>query len=66
MVDASRAVQNLISRQLTKIRATPDGSGVMGFDIDAYFERIGYSGERAPTLATLAAIHVRHTEAHRV
>ncbi len=35
----------------------------MGFDLDAYFERIGYSGERVPTLATLAAIHVRHTEA---
>ncbi|MGH8653734.1 MAG: arylamine N-acetyltransferase family protein [Gammaproteobacteria bacterium] len=35
----------------------------MGFDLDAYLERIGYTGDRAPTLATLAAIHVRHTEA---
>jgi hypothetical protein len=26
-------------------------------DLDAYFQRIGYDGERAPTLATLRAIH---------
>jgi len=26
----------------------------MPFDLDAYFERIGYTGGRAPTLATLA------------
>ena len=32
-------------------------------DLDAYFERIRYAGGRAPTLATLAAIHVRHAEA---
>jgi N-hydroxyarylamine O-acetyltransferase len=35
----------------------------MTFDLDAYFQRIGYSGERAPTLDTLRAIHVRHAEA---
>jgi N-hydroxyarylamine O-acetyltransferase len=29
-------------------------------DLDAYFQRIGYDGERTPTLATLQAIHVRH------
>jgi len=29
-------------------------------DLDAYFQRIGYDGERAPTLATLQAIHARH------
>jgi N-hydroxyarylamine O-acetyltransferase len=29
-------------------------------DLDAYFERIGYDGERTPTLATLQAIHLRH------
>src|SRR5262245_11067045 len=29
-------------------------------DLDAYFQRIGYDGERAPTLATLQAIHLRH------
>lgn len=34
----------------------------MAFDPDAYFERIGYTGERAPTLTTLAAIHARHAE----
>jgi N-hydroxyarylamine O-acetyltransferase len=29
-------------------------------DLDAYFQRIGYDGERTPTLATLRAIHIRH------
>ena len=29
-------------------------------DLDAYFQRIGYAGERTPTLATLQAIHARH------
>jgi N-hydroxyarylamine O-acetyltransferase len=29
-------------------------------DLDAYFQRIGYDGQRAPTLATLQAIHARH------
>src|SRR6184192_3454411 len=32
-------------------------------ELETYFERIGYVGDRAPTLATLAAIHVRHAEA---
>jgi N-hydroxyarylamine O-acetyltransferase len=31
-------------------------------DLDAYFERIGYSGSRAPTLDTLSAIHLRHPQ----
>jgi N-hydroxyarylamine O-acetyltransferase len=31
-------------------------------DLDAYFQRIGYKGARTPTLETLRAIHVRHTE----
>ena len=29
-------------------------------DLDAYFRRIDYDGERMPTLATLRAIHARH------
>ena len=32
------------------------------FDLDAYFNRIGYSGERSPTLETLRGIHIHHTE----
>jgi N-hydroxyarylamine O-acetyltransferase len=32
-------------------------------DIDAYFVRIGYTGERTPTLGTLRALHRQHTEA---
>jgi N-hydroxyarylamine O-acetyltransferase len=31
-------------------------------DLDAYFRRIGYEGAGRPTLDTLAAIQVRHTE----
>jgi N-hydroxyarylamine O-acetyltransferase len=32
-------------------------------DLDAYFQRIGYTGERTPTLTTLQAIHLRHATA---
>ena len=31
-------------------------------DVDAYFRRIGYTGERAPTIDTLRGIHLRHAE----
>jgi N-hydroxyarylamine O-acetyltransferase len=34
-----------------------------GIDIDAYFRRIGYEGDRTPSLETLRALHVRHPEA---
>ncbi len=33
------------------------------FDLDAYFDRIGYAGRTTPDLATLAAIHARHVSA---
>jgi N-hydroxyarylamine O-acetyltransferase len=33
------------------------------FDLDAYLRRIGYAGERTPTLATLRAIHRLHPQA---
>jgi N-hydroxyarylamine O-acetyltransferase len=33
------------------------------FDLDAYLRRIGCAGARAPTLETLRAVHLRHTEA---
>lgn len=32
-------------------------------DLDAYLHRIGYSGSRAPTLETLAALHLLHPTA---
>jgi N-hydroxyarylamine O-acetyltransferase len=32
-------------------------------DLDAYFQRIGYKGDRSPTLETLQAIHQCHTVA---
>jgi N-hydroxyarylamine O-acetyltransferase len=32
-------------------------------DLDAYFQRIGYTGARTPTLDTLRILHLRHTEA---
>jgi N-hydroxyarylamine O-acetyltransferase len=31
-------------------------------DLGAYFRRIGYTGDAAPTLATLRALHERHAE----
>ena len=33
------------------------------FDLDAYFKRIGYAGQRSPTLETLREIHARHPQA---
>lgn len=35
----------------------------MTIDLDAYLQRIGHAGGRAPTLDTLRAIQARHTEA---
>ena len=32
-------------------------------DLDTYFQRIGYGGDRTPTLKTLQSIHQRHAEA---
>lgn len=31
-------------------------------DLDAYFNRIGYAGERTPTLETLRELHLRHAQ----
>src|SRR4051812_15485107 len=31
-------------------------------DLDAYFQRIGYEGERTPTFETLQAIQLRHAK----
>lgn len=31
-------------------------------DLDAYFQRIGYSGDHVPTIDTLQAIHQRHAQ----
>lgn len=42
--------------------ATPDSSA-SGFDLDAYFDRIGHSGRRAPSLETLRDIHLAHPQA---
>jgi N-hydroxyarylamine O-acetyltransferase len=40
----------------------PAGNGVttVEIDIDAYFERIGYSGSREPTAETLHVLHLAH------
>ncbi|MGA7934774.1 MAG: arylamine N-acetyltransferase [Kovacikia sp.] len=38
-------------------KQTPDS-----IDLDAYFQRIGYRGDRTPTLKTLQAIHLHHTK----
>jgi N-hydroxyarylamine O-acetyltransferase len=34
-----------------------------GIDLDAYFERVGYEGERRPGLGTLAQLHALHAQA---
>jgi len=34
----------------------------MTVDLDAYFERIGYTGPRRPTLETLQSLHLQHTQ----
>ena len=34
----------------------------MTIDIDAYFQRIGYQGERSPTLETLRFLHRAHMQ----
>jgi N-hydroxyarylamine O-acetyltransferase len=31
-------------------------------DLDSYFDRIGYAGDRSPTLTTLQAIHAHHAQ----
>src|SRR5215831_16064297 len=41
---------------------TPQGAPSPTIDLDAYFKRIGYEGARKPTLDTLTAIQLRHTE----
>jgi N-hydroxyarylamine O-acetyltransferase len=46
----------------TEFNRTKPGK-ITAIDLDAYFGRIGYAGERTPTLETLRAIHVRHTAA---
>ena len=35
----------------------------MNIDLDAYFKRVGYAGERNPTLATLRELHRRQPQA---
>ena len=34
-----------------------------GIDVDAYCERIGYTGPRSVSVDTLAAIHLHHPQA---
>ena len=45
---------------LQETHATKETSSTPIVDIDAYFERIDYKGDRAPTLETLQAIHQKH------
>lgn len=35
----------------------------VAIDLDAYFQRIGYDGDRSPTLVTLQAVHLCHVQA---
>jgi N-hydroxyarylamine O-acetyltransferase len=38
-------------------------TGGVAFNLDAYSSRIGYSGERSPTLETLRGVHLQHPQA---
>jgi N-hydroxyarylamine O-acetyltransferase len=38
------------------------GQQLTEIDLEAYFQRIGYSGDRSPTLTTLQAIHRLHAQ----
>ena len=42
--------------------ALTKGTASDGIDLNAYFQRIGYSGDRTPTLDTLQAIHRQHAQ----
>lgn len=44
-------------------RATMQNQTSDAIDLDTYFQRIGYSGDRTPTLKTLQSIHQHHAEA---
>jgi N-hydroxyarylamine O-acetyltransferase len=51
-------------RTKDRIVAYAAGTGVSDtVDLEAYFARIGYSGPRAPSLATLRALHALHPSA---
>lgn len=43
------------------IPSTSSGQAPADFDLDAYLVRIGYAGARAPTVAALREVHLRHT-----
>jgi N-hydroxyarylamine O-acetyltransferase len=43
-------------------RRDPQTRPAADFDLDAYLARIGYAGERAPTLEVLRAVQLRHAE----
>jgi N-hydroxyarylamine O-acetyltransferase len=50
-------------RDTVDIAQVAERDGMNGtFDLDAYLRRIGYSGERAPTLAALAGIQLAHAQ----
>jgi N-hydroxyarylamine O-acetyltransferase len=38
------------------------GGSTVGIDLDAYLKRIGYDGERTPTIGTLRDVQLRHAE----
>lgn len=48
-------------RFLARPRTVPDARALL--NLDAYFQRIGYAGSRAPTLATLHGIALHHATA---
>lgn len=52
----SQIIQEKDSRQGSALLS----EGASKIDLEAYFRRIGYTGERTPTLDTLKGIHLKH------
>lgn len=52
-----RGKYHIQSRHLSEKMSQPTPDKI---DLDAYFQRIGYCGDRSPTLTTLRAIHLCH------
>jgi N-hydroxyarylamine O-acetyltransferase len=55
-------VDNFATMSSQLIQKQESASAISGIDLDAYFQRIGYTGDRMPTLETLRTIQRLHTE----
>jgi N-hydroxyarylamine O-acetyltransferase len=56
-------MSNNTQESLRTVTGAVPSPAVSSVDLDAYFQRIGYTGERIPTLHTLQALHNLHPQA---